>query len=162
MPACFEFRSRLRAVSLVLLLALILGGGTLTRAAATAQNEVELTYFTFSAAPDHLVDLDAMIAAFEEANPGITVTVETAPYDQYFTKLQTLVAGGEAPDVFELNYENFVSYASKDTLLDLTELAAAEDGLAERFYPRAYEAFARDGQQYGLPASFSNVLLFYN
>jgi multiple sugar transport system substrate-binding protein len=131
-------------------------------AAPAAQEPTTITYFTFSAAPDHLKDLDQMIAAFKTANPGIDVKVETAPFDQYFTKLQTLIAGGTAPDVFELNYENFVSYASKDVLLDLTPLASAETDFAKRFYPRAYAAFSRDGKQYGLPQSFSNVVLFYN
>lgn len=126
------------------------------------QEPVEISYFTFSAAPDHLDTLDQMIAAFETANPGISVKVETAPFDQYFTKLQTLIAGGTAPDVFELNYENFVSYASKGVLADLTPLAAAEPGFTERFYPRAYAAFSQGGKQYGLPQSFSNVVLFYN
>ncbi len=129
---------------------------------APAVEPVEISYFTFSAAPDHLDSLDTMIAAFEEANPTISVKVETAPFDQYFTKLQTLIAGGTAPDVFELNYENFVSYASKGVLADLTPMAAAEPGLAERFYPRAYQAFSQGGKQYGLPQSFSNVVLFYN
>jgi multiple sugar transport system substrate-binding protein len=131
-----------------------------TQPAAT--EPVEITYFTFSAAPDHLDSLDQMVAAFQQANPNITVKVETAPFDQYFTKLQTLIAGGTAPDVFELNYENFVSYAAKGVLADLTPLAAAQSGFAERFYPRAYQAFSRDGKQYGLPQSFSNVVLFYN
>jgi multiple sugar transport system substrate-binding protein len=129
--------------------------------AARAQDTVEISYFTFSAAPDHLEDLDAMVAAFEAADPGIEVNVETAPFDSYFTELQTRIAGGDAPDVFELNYENFVTYASKGVLLDLSA-PVAESGVAERFYPRAYEAFSRDGVQYGLPASFSNVVLYYN
>lgn len=127
-----------------------------------ATEPVEIAYFTFSAAPDHLDSLDQMIAAFEQSNPNIKVNVETAPFDQYFTKLQTLIAGGTAPDVFELNYENFVSYASKGVLADLTPLASAEAGFTDRFYPRAYEAFNQDGKQYGLPQSFSNVVLFYN
>ena len=81
---------------------------------------VELTYFTFSAAPDHLEDLDQMIAAFNAEYPNVQVKVETAPFDDYFTKLQTLIAGGTAPDVFELNFENFVTYADKGLLLDLS------------------------------------------
>ena len=133
-----------------------------TAAAPAAQDATTITYFTFSAAPDHLKDLDAMIAAFKTANPGIDVKVETAPYADYFTKLQTLVAGGTAPDVFELNYENFVSYASKGVLADLTPLAAADSGFADKFYPKAYQAFNRDGKQFGLPQSFSDVVLFYN
>jgi len=133
-----------------------------TAAAPAAQDATTITYFTFSAAPDHLKDLDAMIAAFKTANPNIDVKVETAPYADYFTKLQTLVAGGTAPDVFELNYENFVSYASKGVLADLSPLAAADSGFADKFYPKAYQAFNRDGKQFGLPQSFSDVVLFYN
>src|SRR4051812_11968476 len=70
---------------------------------------VKLTYFTFSAAPDPLKDLDAIIAAFNVEPPNVTIEVQTAAYADYFTKLQTAVAGGTAPDTFELNYENFVS-----------------------------------------------------
>jgi len=163
-------RSLLRYSVLGLLLALLLAGCTAVGPAAPAASSGDaaagdattITYFTFSAAPDHLADLDQMIAAFEAANPGITVQVETAPFDQYFTKLQTLIAGGTAPDVFELNYENFVSYASKDVLMDLSPMAAANPEIIDRYYPLAYEAFSLDGVQYGLPASFSNVVLFYN
>lgn len=140
-------------------LALVAGGAP---ALTAAQDSVTLRYFTFSAAPDHLEDLDWMVDAFEGENPGVEVEVETAPFDDYFTELQTLVAGGDPPDVFELNYENFVAYASRGTLLDLTPLVAAEPGLTDRFSPRALDAFAREGGQYGLPASFSNVVLFYN
>ena len=124
---------------------------------------VTLRYFTFSAAPDHLEDLDQMIAIFEEAHPDIKIEVETASWDDYFTKLQTLIAGGIAPDIFELNYENFVSYASKGVLLDLDPLAAADSSFDETiFYPRAYDAFNYNGMQLGLPETFSTVLLFYN
>lgn len=154
--------TRRTLLTLPLSAALLAGAIPLATRTARAQDATEITYFTFSAAPDHLEDLDAMITAFEDANPGITVKVETAPYDSYFTELQTRIAGGDAPDVYELNYENFVTYASRDVLLDVSDRAAADPGFAARFYPKAYEAFAFDGKQYGLPASFSNVVLFYN
>src|SRR6476660_4650477 len=76
----------------------------------------KITYFTFSAAPDHLKDLDAIKTAFEAENPGITVDVRTAAYADYFTALQTQIAGGNAPDTFELNYENFYTYARNGAL----------------------------------------------
>ncbi|MBN8593072.1 MAG: sugar ABC transporter substrate-binding protein [Anaerolineae bacterium] len=123
-----------------------------------AAQETTVRYFTFSAAPDHLEDLDTIIAAFEEANPGINVEVETAPFADYFTLLQAGVASGDAPDVFELNYENFVTYAANGALLDLSGMVSAE----APFYPRALEAFQYESQQMALPATFSTVLLFYN
>ena len=150
--------ARFRSFSLLAALALVLTA--LPALSARAQDPVTISYFTFSAAPDHLETLDEMIALFEAANPGIQVEVETAAYADYFTELQTRIAGGEAPDSFELNYENFVTYASKGALLDMTTAVDAET--AARYYPEALEAFQLDGVQFGLPASFSNVVLFYN
>jgi multiple sugar transport system substrate-binding protein len=122
-----------------------------------------ITYFTFSAAPDHLKDLDAIRVAFEADNPGIKVDVRTAAYKDYFTALQTQIAGGNAPDTFELNYENFYSYARNGALLDLNDAASKDTGYrADRIYPKALSAFQVDGKQYALPATFSNVVLFYN
>ena len=153
----FAHHQASRLLALLTVLALVV---VVAPARTVAQDEVTISYFTFSAAPDHLETLDAMIALFEEANPGINVEVETAAFADYFTELQTRIAGGDAPDAFELNYENFVTYASRGTLLDLS--TAVDEETAGRYYPEALGAFQHDGVQYGLPASFSNVVLFYN
>lgn len=134
-----------------------------TEATEPPAEPVTIRYFTFSAAPDHLDDLDAMIAAFEAENPDVTVEVETAPFDEYFSKLRTQIAGGDAPDAFELNYESFVDFASKGTLADLGAMMANDQALDPSvYYQRALEAFNLGGTQYGLPESYSTVLLFYN
>lgn len=125
---------------------------------ATAQDDVTLRYFTFSAAPDHLEDLDTIIADFESQNEGVTIEVSTAPFADYFTLLQADVVSGDAPDVFELNYESFVTYAANNTLLDVSELLSGD----APYYPRALEAFQYEGVQLALPETFSTVLLFYN
>lgn len=124
---------------------------------------VTLTYYTFSAAPDHMEELNEMIRIFEDAHPNIKIKVETAPFDSYFARLQTMIAGGMAPDIFELNYENFITYASRGLLLDLNAIASSDSSYdASIYYPRAYEAFNLNGMQLGLPATFSTVVLFYN
>jgi multiple sugar transport system substrate-binding protein len=130
--------------------------GSATQNTENADGSTTIRYFTFSAAPDHEADLDRVVKAFEKENPDIDVRVETAPYDSYFTKLQTAVAGGTAPDTFELNYENFVTYADSGALAELEGVDEAP------FAPKLLEAFQYDGKQYGLPESFSNVVLFYN
>jgi multiple sugar transport system substrate-binding protein len=146
----------LRKFSLLLVLAFgVMLTGLLP---AAAQESATVRYFTFSAAPDHLEDLDTIIAAFQEENPGITVEVETAPFADYFTLLQADVVSGDAPDVFELNYENFVTYAANGTLLDISDYLTGD----APYYPRALEAFQYEGAQLALPESFSTVLLFYN
>lgn len=126
--------------------------------AGFAQESATVRYFTFSAAPDHLEDLDTIIAAFNETNPDIEIEVATAPFDQYFTLLQGDFATESPPDVFELNYESFASFAANGVLLDISDLIDP----AAPYYPRALEAFQYEGQQLALPETFSTVLLFYN
>ncbi|MEV1168754.1 sugar ABC transporter substrate-binding protein [Nonomuraea sp. NPDC049784] len=148
-------------VAAVALLATACSQGSATKGTTTeAGGKVTLRYFTFSAAPDHVKDLDTIEKAFEKANPNVDVVVETAPFDQYFTKLQTSIAGGTAPDTFELNYENFVTYAGAGSLLDLATVAG--DGDTSVYAQESLNAFKHDGKQYALPASFSTVVLFYN
>ncbi|HEX4813608.1 MAG TPA: sugar ABC transporter substrate-binding protein [Nonomuraea sp.] len=148
------------AVVAAALLASACSQGSATRATSGADGKTTVRYFTFSAAPDHLKDLDTIEKAFEKDNPKVDVVVESAPFEEYFTKLQTSIAGGTAPDAFELNYENFVTYASAGSLLDLGTLAG--DGDTAAYAQESLNAFTRDGKQYALPASFSTVVLFYN
>lgn len=124
---------------------------------------VTINYFTFSPGTDHEKDLQDMISAFEKQNPNVKVDYEIAAYDDYFTKLQTMIAGGKAPDVFELNYENFVSYASKGALADLSKyIEEDKDFDPSKLNQEAYKAYQYEGKQYGMVESFSNVVTFYN
>lgn len=152
---------RIAGTTLAAMLA-VTGCGTAQSTTATSQ-PVTLNYFTFSAAPDHLKDLSAITAAFHQQHPNITINVQTAAYADYFTKLKTDIAGGSPADTFELNYENFVSYSTSGALLDLTAPSKSDSGYQSSvYYPRAYQVFQSGGKQYGLPESFSDVLLFYN
>ncbi|MEV4621421.1 sugar ABC transporter substrate-binding protein [Asanoa sp. NPDC049573] len=130
--------------------------GSATKSEEPAAGKTTVRYMNFSANGGHEKDLAAIKAAFEAANPDITVQIETIPYDDYFTKLQTAVAGGTAGDAFELNYENFVTYTANGSLAELKNVDPAP------YKESLLDAFRADGKQYGLPASFSNVVLYYN
>lgn len=122
------------------------------------EEDVTVKFTNFSASGDAAPALEAMRVKFEEQNPGIKVDVETIGYDEYFTQMQTRVAGGTAPDAYELNFENFFSYAKKGVLKSLDSYDIDTAAL----YETALNAFQTDGVQYGMPASFSNVVLIYN
>ncbi|MDD4011126.1 MAG: sugar ABC transporter substrate-binding protein [Sphaerochaetaceae bacterium] len=102
--------------------------------------------------------LRKMIAEFEAQNPNIKVELQTIGYTDYFTQLQSKVVGGNAADVFELNYENFVAYASQGALADISSYLGDTSG----FNKTALNAFNYQGTQYGVPNSFSNCVMFYN
>ena len=152
-------RRRITASALAAATALALsacGQGSATTSAQEKGGKTTISYMNFSASGGHEADLSKIVKAFEASNPGITVKVETIPYDSYFTKLQTALGGGTAGDAFELNYENFVTYAENGSLAKL------EDVDESAYKPSLLDAYSHDGTQYGLPESFSDVVLFYN
>jgi multiple sugar transport system substrate-binding protein len=128
-----------------------------------AASKTTINFFTFTAVPDHMKDLQAMVAAFEKKNKTIHVNIQTAAYADYFTKLKTRVAGRQTPDTFELNYENFVTYAAAGTLLDLNKANVKDHSFKKTtYYGKAYDVFNLGGKQFGVPSSFSTVVLYYN
>ena len=123
----------------------------------------EITFMNFNATPNHEDVLMEMVEIFEYENPDIRVNVEMVPFGDYFTRLQTLIAGGNAPDVFELNFENFVDFASRGSLVDLNRFIEEDENFdPSTLNQSAFEAYNIDGRQYGMAAAFSNVLTFYN
>lgn len=122
----------------------------------TEPENVTITYCNFNSSGGNEETLQKMVDAFQEEYPYITVEVETIGYDDYFTQMQTRVAGGTAPDCYELNIENFAAYANKGMLAEISGIDVS--GLNET----ALNAFNVKGVQYGLPESFSNVVLIYN
>lgn len=127
-----------------------------TEAAKKAADPVTITYCNFNSSGGNEETLAKMVAAFEASHPDIKVEVETIGYDDYFTQMQTRVAGGTAPDCYELNIENFAAYANKGLLAEISGVDVS--GLNDT----ALNAFCVNGKQYGLPESFSNVVLIYN
>ena len=127
-----------------------------TAATEKAADPVTLTYCNFNSSGGNEETLAKMVEAFEASHPDIKVDVETIGYDDYFTQMQTRVAGGTAPDCYELNIENFAAYANKGLLAEISGVDVS--GLNDT----ALNAFCVNGKQYGLPESFSNVVLIYN
>lgn len=149
----------MRRFSVIVVLALVLV--TALVGAAAAQH-VTINFLNFSSSGDNEVHLEAMKEIFEAQNPDIKVNIETIGYNDYFVRLMTTVVGGNTPDAFELNFENFSAYASKGTVLPLGELMAQTGFDPSVSDANALAAFQVDGVQYGLPFSFSNVIVLYN
>ena len=104
------------------------------------------------------------LRAFEERNPGIRVKrINPGDSGQYFTKLQTMVAAGEPPDVFYMDFERIPIFAAAGQLAPLDETLPIE-----RFFTPAVDAFRFDGEGqgsgplYGIPKDFTTVGFYYN
>jgi len=107
--------------------------------------------------------LDELVAEFRRQHPDIDLQMMWVPGgSQYHTKLKTLTAAGQPPDLFWCS-DVFATYMLP-SLADLTELADRdrEELDLEDFYPEILEACQRDGRYYYLPRYFNVSLLYYN
>ena len=151
-----------KKIFLVLVISLVFIGSFAGWATAGSTGPVTIDFLNFSSSGDNAIYLEEMKKVFEEQNPDIKINIETVGFGDYFTLLQTRVAGGTAPDAYELNFENFVTYAKKGVLLDLEPLFVKNKFDTSVLDKNALTAFSLEGKQYGLPAMFSDVVLFYN
>jgi multiple sugar transport system substrate-binding protein len=124
--------------------------------------EVTITYSIWGD-PAELKSQQAVVDAFHEANPKITVKPEVSDWEPYFAKLQTGLAGGAAPDVFAMDGPLFPDYQSRDVLLDLKPFIDRDGYDLTQLADQGVADFTTtDGGQYGLPRDLNTIVLFYN
>ncbi|WP_022872183.1 ABC transporter substrate-binding protein [Nesterenkonia alba] len=81
---------------------------------------------------------EEIIDLFEEENPHITIETEYGGFDDHWDSLATQTAGGQAPDIFQMDEQYLREYADRDALLELDgvdvsdfEETAVENGMVE-------------------------------
>ncbi|WP_454115758.1 ABC transporter substrate-binding protein [Microbacterium aurum] len=138
----------------------ILGATVLTGCSSSSSGDdsgpVTITYSNFISNGGNEDNLKTIVDAFEKDNPDITVDVQTAAYADYFTKLQTDLAAGTEADVFDVDAGSFANIQANGVL---SEMTGVDDS---KYRTSVLDSYKVDGKQYGLPTSFSNVVLFYN
>lgn len=143
---------KVHVLTLVVLATLVVSGA----GAALARQETTLTLMGWSSSQAEDAALAEQIAAFEEANPDISVDVNLVP--DYDTTLQTTFASGDPPDVF---------YIDSSRLADLVEAGVVDIGgdkiqNAEGFYESLVNVFTYNDEFVCPPKDFSTLTLQYN
>jgi multiple sugar transport system substrate-binding protein len=135
------------------------GGGQTSQAA----EKVTIRLATW-AGVDEAKELQAVIDKVNATATTFEIVHEAQPAD-YYTKLQTNLAGGTAADLLWLSQEYIAGYADKGALLDISEQLAADERPAAQlddYYPNVLQTAQYDGKTYGLPWIAQPVMLYYN
>ncbi len=134
-------------------------GGDDSGTAGGAAGDPENATLTFVNAQDPGT-FDKVIAAFEKANPGITIKQQVVPFDDLNSTVQSrLQAKDPAIDLYDVDEPRLASFASRGYLVDLSDLGSQAEGAID---PTALEATTYDGKQYALPRWTSTQMLYYN
>jgi multiple sugar transport system substrate-binding protein len=104
-----------------------------------------------------------IIAKFEEQNPDIIVQLEAVAGRDYYTRLLTQIAAGDAPDIMQIGDDAVPMFADKGAFLPLDDFMKGPDPLDPNIYlPGLLKPGQYQGQQYFLPKDFSTLGVFYN
>lgn len=102
---------------------------------------------------------------YEAANPNVTVNVTTVadPNVNFYTKLQTMIAGGTPPDVSSFQGWEWQPYADKELLAPIDDLVARDGFTAP--YPEGIQSIqdstARHGKRYLIPLQVATMVMLY-
>jgi multiple sugar transport system substrate-binding protein len=101
-----------------------------------------------------------VIAGFKKANPGITIKLQTVPYDTLNSTVQSRVGGKDSSiDLYEVDEPRLAAFASRGYLLDLSDL---KQQAGNKIDPKAMAATQYQGKQYAMPRWTSTQLLYFN
>lgn len=133
------------------------GGSTLS----TSSGPVTLTFGWWSNTPAKDNSMKAWIADFESSHPNIKIKPEIIPWGNYWDKLKTTTAGGNAYDIVGFCSCNAAPYYDSGSMVDLTTFPDFKDA-TKNLVSSTVSLTTWGGKTYGLPIGTSVSLMGYN
>jgi len=123
-------RPKSKFLSFVMILALLLGIAAGCSSGETSSDSGETNEdgensgktnlrITWWGSQDRHDKTQEVIKLFEEQNPDIKITAEFTGWDGYWQKLATQAAGGNLPDIIQMDYAYLMEYVHRDLIADL-------------------------------------------
>ncbi|MEV8313514.1 sugar ABC transporter substrate-binding protein [Streptomyces sp. NPDC059900] len=115
--------------------------------------------FSLWGADTEIAAFQALARAYERRHSGIRVQIRMESYQQMYTNMDALLAGGRAPDLFRCDYANLGMYSASGQLLDLSPYLGEQD--REAFLPALWEAVCHEGKPYAVPHHTDTTAVLY-
>jgi multiple sugar transport system substrate-binding protein len=110
--------------------------------------------------PDRDKRTKAALDAYKQKT-GTDISAEALGWGDYWTKLGTQTAGGNPPDLIQMDYRYLFEYARRDTLLALDKHIPNPLGL-DTFSDAARDCGKVDGKLYGVTLGLNSKAMVYD
>lgn len=155
------------AVSLALALTGVLAGCTGSEAdqESTEGDAIELEFWNPETDEGIISVLETMIADYEADNPNVNVKLVTIPWSDIYTKWQTALQSGNAPDVTIGSAAFAASFQAQGVLQPLNDVVdriGGEEAWADTAASFVTQSKTPEGDYFALPFVNNSVVLWYN
>ncbi len=97
---------------------------------------------------------------FEELNPDLYLNIIRTNVER---KVEAMIAGGVAPDVLYVKFDEVAYHFEGETMRDLTPFISRDSELdLDDYYEQMLNPFTRNGRLYALPCYYTPFVVFYN
>lgn len=131
---------------------------------ASSGTKTKITLTTWTGA-DEAKELQGVIDKVNAAATDFEIVHQASPAD-YYTKLQTSIAGNTAADLMWLSQEYIANYADNGAILDITDMVGKLGDMPaaklDDYFTGSLDVSRYGGKLYGLPWIAQPVVLYYN
>ena len=104
--------------------------------------------------PTRNKNTQAMIDAYMKANPDVKISGQPGEFNSYWDKLATQTAGGQAPDIIQMDMLYIAEYGTRGALLDLSKVDTS------KFREGTVESGKINDKLVGVNAGINSALIF--
>ncbi|WP_051591035.1 ABC transporter substrate-binding protein [Bacillus sp. UNC438CL73TsuS30] len=123
--------------------------------------KVNLEWFMWAGNDAEVKNWQAMADEVNKKYPDIHVELKTAPWTEYWSKLQTQIAGGTAPDIISMQSMRLKSFGS--ALVPLNKYIEKDFSFKlNEFNSTIIKNMKYDGKQAVIPYDFGAMIIYYN
>lgn len=138
----------------------MLATGMLSAADAGAQSTQRMR-MTWWGGADRARRTNEAVAAYAKRNPSLRIDTDSVGWGDYWTRLATQVAGGNAPDVLQMDYRYIFEYARRGALRPLDEFMPQTLAIGD-FGAANLDSGKVDGKLYGVAMGLNSTAMFFD
>jgi multiple sugar transport system substrate-binding protein len=135
-------------------------GGSQASGGGAASAKTKLVLYTWWADAERAMG-EALIADFEKSHPNVTVEQNYIAYNDYHSKINTMIASGTTPDVMYLNEFLINEWGEKGVTADLFPYYR-DAGIDPKTYYVDSALYVTGGHLWGVNVTSTTIVLYYN
>ncbi|ROO51593.1 carbohydrate ABC transporter substrate-binding protein (CUT1 family) [Micromonospora sp. Llam0] len=159
----FGRRRLLRGIAATAVVPLVLGTAACGDDAASSDPDAPVTIeFFWWGGESRAALTEQALDLYEDKNPNVTINPTWQAFTGYYDKLATISAGGNAPDIFQIDDNGLAEYAGRNVTLDLTPFVSSGD-IDLSNHPESLTQYGQiDGKQVAVAAGENTPAMVYD
>lgn len=129
-------------------------------ASTTADGKTQLNILWWGSQTRHELTTQ-MLEKFQEENPDIEVVMDYSDWDGYWTKLPAQVAGGQTPDVIQMDYGKLEQYVENGVIAPLDDYVADGSLDLSNVVQSVIDSGSIDGKLYAVSTGTNTPAMLY-